>query len=150
VERKVLRVYRCPRCRNVGYVPVENVQDRSVCSLCQVKISHGSSTMYAATVEEAESMIRGLVVDSRQRSLPSGDPRSYGVRKRVFNIVEALVDTNRGRPVSIARVLQECLDAGIDQDKAGAFIDTMLSDGCLVNDGSGITLSGRKGLDVRY
>jgi len=134
----------------VGYVAVENVEDSSVCSLCQIRISHSSSTTYAATIEEAESMIRRLVVDSRERSLPSGDPRSYGLRKRVFRIVEALVDTNRGRPVSIARVLQECSDAGIDQDKADAFIDAMLSDGCLVNDGSDITLSGRKELDVRY
>jgi len=149
-ERRLLRVYRCPRCRNVGYAPVENFQDSSVCSLCQAKIPHSSSTRYAATVEEAESMIRELVVDSTQRSLPGGDPRSYGVRKRVLNIVEALVDTNRGRPVSIMRILQECSDAGIDEDKASAFIDAMLSDGCLVNDGSEITLSRRKGTYVRY
>lgn len=71
-----------------------------------------------------------------------GVKRGLGVKKRVFNIVLSLVETNRGRPVSREQIMQECNDAKIADDKAQSFLEQLEDEGLVISDGSLITVSG--------
>lgn len=142
-ERGMFRIYQCSRCHNIGFSQVESEECNSVCSLCRATIVHTSGMQYAATIQEAESLVREAVVGFKQKSRSSGSLRTIGLKKRVFNIVEALVDMNRGRPVSVNEILHECTDAGIDSNRAMTFIDTLLTEGTLTGDDSGIRPVGR-------
>jgi len=98
---------------------------------------------YAATIQEAESCVREAVVGTKLKPKSSGSSRTIGLKKRVLNIVEALVDMNKGRPVSLKDILRECTDAGIDKDRAMDFIEALLGEGILSGDDLGMRPSGR-------
>lgn len=142
-ERGMFRIYECPRCRNVGSAQVESEECISRCSLCQATIVHTSATQYAATIQEAESYVKEVVAGFKLKTRSSGSLRTIGLKKRVFNIVEALVDMNKGRPVAIDEVLRECTDAGIDSDRASGFVEDLLGEGALTGDDSGMKPAGR-------
>jgi hypothetical protein len=98
---------------------------------------------YAATVQEAESYVRESVVGSKLRPRSSGSSRTIGLKKRVFNIIEALVDMNKGRSVGLDEILHECTDAGIDTNRAMDFIQALLTESALAEDDSGLKPAGR-------
>lgn len=141
-ERGMFRVYQCPRCKNVGYAIVEQESDESRCSLCQGIILHEPGTIYAVTMQEAQSNVKELVIHSRQEKNKGGTVRSLGIKKRVYYIVEALIDLNRGRPVTIEDVLRECSDAGIDLNRAISFLDKLESEGVIIRQGSSLLITG--------
>ncbi|MFX0054591.1 MAG: hypothetical protein ACFFAD_06675 [Candidatus Hermodarchaeota archaeon] len=139
-ERGMFRVYQCPSCTNIGYTAVENEQEESRCSLCRSLILHAPGTIYAVTIQEAQASVRELVLESRQNAKPRGGGRGLGIKRRVYYIVEALVDLNRGRPVSIEDVMRECSDAGIDISRAMTFLDSLVSEGEVIKNGVLVTI----------
>ena len=148
-ERGMFRVYRCGLCKNIGYVHVETEDEESRCSLCQGIILHEPGTVYAVTVQEAQSSVRELVIESQiSKVRQGGNSRGLGIKKRVFNIIESLVDMNRGRPVTIENVMRECSEAGIDIGRAMKFMDTLESEGAIRNDGVAVSLTKEAWMDV--
>ena len=138
----MFRIYRCAKCRNIGYLSVEREEDTSHCSLCQSVVVHEEGMVYAVTVQEAQSSVHELVIKSQMsRVKPSGGSRGLGLKRRVYNIVESLVDLNRGRPVSIENVMRECSEANIDLGRAMKFLDSLESEGIILNDGISVSLT---------
>jgi hypothetical protein len=137
----MFRVYQCPSCTNIGYTSVENEQEESRCSLCRSLILHVPGTIYTVTVQEAQSSVRELVIESRQNAKPRGAGRGLGIKRRVYYIVEALVDLNRGRPVSIEDVMRECSDAGIDISRGMTFLESLISEGEVIKNGGLVTIT---------
>lgn len=133
-------MYQCPSCTNIGYVSVQNEQEESRCSLCRSLILNELGTLYAVTVQEAHASVQELVTESRISAKPRPGGRGLGIKKRVYYIIEALVDLNRGRPVSIEDVMRECSDAGIDISRAMTFLDSLVSEGVVTKNGSLLTI----------
>jgi hypothetical protein len=133
----MFRVYQCSRCNNIGYSRVESEEEASTCGLCQALILHEKGTVYAVTKNEALSLVRNLALEAQHtRNRAKGATvRGLGVKKRVYNIIEALIDLKRGKPASIEEVMRECSEAGIELGRAMKFIDALESDGLIVNDG---------------
>ena len=141
-ERGMFRIYRCAKCRNIGYLGVESEEETSQCSLCRAVVVHEAGMVYAVTIQEAESSVRELVMESQMSKVnPGGKGRGLGLKRRVFNIVEALIDLNRGRPVSIENIMRECSEANIDIGRAMKFLDSLESEGMILNDGTSVTLT---------
>jgi hypothetical protein len=105
-------------------------------------ILHESGTIYAVTVQEAQANVRELAYDTLSRSSIRTSSRGRGLKKRVFYIIEALVDLNRGRPVTVEQILRECSDAGIDLGRAMSFLEALESEGQVVHEGAKIRVSG--------
>jgi hypothetical protein len=138
----MFRIYRCSVCKNIGYAHVENENETSRCSLCQTIILHESGTVYAVTLQEAEASVRELVVESQiSRVKQGGNGRGLGVKRRVLNIVESLIDMNRGRAVSLEVVMRECNEAGIDMGRAIKFLEILESEGAIQNDGVTVSVT---------
>ena len=147
--RGMFRVYRCNHCRNIGYSHVETEDEASRCSLCQGIILHEAGTLYAVTVQEAQSCVRELVIESQiSKVKQGGNGRGIGIKRRVFNIIESLIDMNRGRAVSIENVMRECSEAGIDLGRAMKFMDTLESEGAICNNGVAVSLTKEAWTDV--
>lgn len=142
-ERGMFRVYRCSLCKNIGYAHVESEDEASRCSLCQGIILHETGSIYAVTVQEAQTIVRELVIESQiSKVKQGGNGRGLGVKRRVFNIIESLIEMNRGRAVTIEDVMRECSEAGIDLGRALKFMDTLESEGSIQNDGVTVSLTG--------
>lgn len=146
----MFRIYHCSRCKNIGYSQVESEEDASNCGLCHALILHETGTVYAVTCQEAQTLVRDLALESQmsRASMKGSAGRGLGVKKRVYNIVEALIDLRRGRPASIEDVMRECSEAGIDLGRAMKFLDTLESEGLIVNDGVHIILTREAWSDV--
>jgi len=116
---------------------VESEEDASSCGLCQALILHETGTVYAVTRQEAQTLVRDLALESQmsKTTMMGNAGRGLGVKKRVYNIIEALIDLRRGKPASIEEVMRECSEAGIDLGRAMKFLDTLESEGLIVNDG---------------
>jgi hypothetical protein len=93
-------------------------------------------------MQEAQSNVKELVVQSRRQKSQGGGGRGLGIKKRVYYIVEALIDINRGRPVTVDAVLRECSDAGIDLNKAMAFLEKLESEGLVTRKGTHLVITG--------
>lgn len=139
-SRGMIRIYRCARCHNVGYSRVRSQSDDSMCSLCSATISHSPSAIYVETLEEAQKRMKAIVLRSSVEK--PGPKRGLGVKKRVFNILLSLVETNRGRPVSTDEVIQECTDARIDSEKAANFLQQLEDEGLVIREGTLLNVSG--------
>jgi len=138
----MFRIYRCAKCRNIGYLAVENEEETSHCSLCRAVVVHETGMGYAVTLQEAEASVRELVIESQMSKVKSGgSSRGLGLKRRVYNIVESLIDLNRGRPVSIENVMRECSEANIDLGRAMRFLDSLESEGMILNDGISVSLT---------
>jgi predicted transcriptional regulator len=136
-------------CKNIGYTHVECEDEASRCSLCQTTILHETGTVYAVTIQEAQSTVRELVIESQVSKMKkSGNSRGLGVKRRVFNIIESLIEMNRGRSVTIENVMRECSEAGIDLGRAMKYMDTLESEGTIRNDGVAISLTKEAWTDV--
>lgn len=144
-DRGMFRIYRCMKCNNIGYSQVESEDETSHCSLCQALVLHEAGTVYTETRQEAEAAVRELALESRlaRKSSQSGTIRGLGIKRRVYNIIESTIDLKRGKPASIEDIMRECSEAGIDLGRAMKFLDTLESEGLIVNDGLSIQLSGR-------
>ena len=95
------------------------------------------------TVQEAQTIVRELVIESQiSKVKQGGNGRGLGVKRRVFNIIESLIEMNRGRAVTIEDVMRECSEAGIDLGRALKFMDTLESEGSIQNDGVTVSLTG--------
>ena len=140
----MFRVYHCAKCKNIGYSQVESEEDLSRCGLCHAPILHESGTIYAATKQEARTVVRELALESHTSWVVSkrDSPRGLGIKKRVYNIIEALVNLKRGKPTSLEEVMRECSEAGIELGRAMKFLETLESEGLIVNDGANITITG--------
>jgi len=116
---------------------VESEEDASSCGLCQALVLHETGTVYAVTRQEAQALVRDLALESQMsRTTMKGNVgRGLGVKKRVYYIIKALIDLRRGKPASIEEVMRECSEAGIDLGRAMKFLDTLESEGLIVNDG---------------
>ncbi len=125
-NRGRIRVYQCSNCTNIGYIFIQSEHDELSCSLCKTLLPSSPTAIITDTVEEAEKHMRELVFLSQQKKEPIQVTRGAGIRKRVLRIVDALVDLNRGRDVTIDAILQECIDAGIDREKAYSFLDSLI------------------------
>ncbi|MFW9953811.1 MAG: hypothetical protein ACFFD3_04585 [Candidatus Thorarchaeota archaeon] len=130
--RGMFRIYQCRRCRNSGFAAVNNEEDDARCSLCNGLILHEKGTLYAATIDEAKDILTDLVLTSRLDERKTGASRGLGLKKRVLNIIEALIEINRGQPASYTEVLRECSEAGIDLERARHFVDVLKREGALV------------------
>ncbi len=141
-QRGMFRIYQCGRCKNSGFAPVENEEEESRCSLCNAVILHEKGTLYAATIDEAKEILTDLLITSRLETPKVGSSRGLGLKRRVFNIVESIVDNNRGHPAAISDVMRECTDAGIDLDRASHFVDVLIQEGAIMEERGKLTLNG--------
>jgi len=139
----MFRIYRCARCNNIGYSQIESEEDLSKCGLCGSFVLHETGSVYAATTQEAKTLVRELALESHtSRAASKGSPpRGLGVKRRVYNIIQAQVDLKRGKPTSLEEVMRECSEAGIEIGRAMKFLDTLESEGLIVNDGANITVT---------
>jgi len=146
----MFRIYHCSRCKNIGYSQVESEEDASSCGLCQALVLHETGTVYAVTRQEAQALVRDLALESQMsRTTMKGNMgRGLGVKKRVYYIIEALIDLRRGKPASIEEVMRECSEAGIDLGRAMKFLDTLESEGLIVNDGGHVMITKEAWSDV--
>ncbi|RDE12445.1 MAG: hypothetical protein C4K48_09945 [Candidatus Thorarchaeota archaeon] len=139
----MFRIYHCARCNNIGYSQVEREEDLSRCGLCGSLVLHETGSVYAATTQEAKTLARELALESHSSTAVSegSPPRGLGVKRRVYNIIEAQVDLKRGKPTSLEEVMRECSEAGIELGRAMKFLETLESEGLIVNDGANITVT---------
>lgn len=136
----MLRIYRCKKCNNSGFVRVRSKEQESTCSLCGAPVWHTENTIYVSTVEEAQQRLRSALL--RNAFERPGPKRGLGVKKRVYNIVASLVETNHGKPVTSKRVMQECSDANISSHRASVFLDQLEEEGLLIRQEGLVTVSG--------
>jgi hypothetical protein len=136
------RVYRCLRCKNLGIVQVKSREDESRCSLCNAVILDDPRCSYRDTEDSARDALSDLVLSTRLAASRKVTSRGIGTKRRVLNIVEALVDSSRGRPAKFADILRECDDAGIASDRAEHFLTVLKEEGLVKDEGSGLVLAG--------
>ena len=139
--RGLLRIYKCDNCQNAGIEEVESEDEVSTCSLCDCEIIHQDGMSYAEKRDDAMDLLRELVMFSRKPST-KGVRRGIGVRKRVYYIVESIVELNRGRPASTKSVLQECEDAKIPIERAKHFLGVLEQEGLVARTPEGLALVG--------
>jgi hypothetical protein len=144
-DRGMFRIYRCIRCNNIGYSQVEGEEETSNCSLCQTIVLHEKGTVYAVTRQEAMAAVRELALEGQlaKAAGKSSSSRGIGLKRRVFNIVESLIDLRRGKPATIEEVMRECSEAGIDLGRAMKFLDTLENEGLISNNGISISIQRR-------
>ncbi|MDF1541488.1 MAG: hypothetical protein P1Q69_21495, partial [Candidatus Thorarchaeota archaeon] len=128
--------------RNSGFVPVENENEEARCSLCNELVLHERGTIYAVTVNEAKEILTDLLMTSRLETPKVGSSRGLGLKRRVLNIVESIIDNNRGRPAAISDVMRECTDAGIDLERASHFVSVLKQEGALIEENGRLTVNG--------
>ncbi len=141
IERGMFRIYKCHQCSNIGFSSVQNEAEESKCSFCTSLIIHEKNTLYAVTVQEAEELVRDLAY-TVQPSDKGIIRRGLGLRKRVYYIVESMVEMNRGRPATIKQILTECSDANIPSERATHFLKVLKSEGLLIDTSDGIMIDG--------
>ena len=77
----MFRIYRCAKCKNIGYRTVESEEETSQCSLCRAVVVHETGMAYAVTVHEAQSSVRELVMESQMSKVnPGGKGRGLDCR----------------------------------------------------------------------
>jgi hypothetical protein len=96
--------------------------------------------VYVETIEEAQQRLRRAIIRSSYER--PGPKRGLGVKKRVYNIVASLVETNSGKPVSSQRIMQECTDAKIPSERAMSFLDQLEDEGLLIRQSGLVTVTG--------
>ena len=110
--------------------------------MCNGLILHEKGTLYAASIEEAKEALTELLLLSRLDARKVGSSRGLGVKKRVLNIVESVIEINRGHPARWNQVMSECSDAGIDSERASHFVDVLKREGALTEEGGGLVMNG--------
>jgi len=127
------RVYRCHECGNVGFDGITDKGTDSHCSLCSAVISDRPGIIYVSSDKEARRHA-GILATMAQTST-SKVSMGLGLRRRVLDIVESLVNMNRLKPVLLEQVLTECADAGIPRERAMHFLNTLQDENLITYDG---------------
>jgi hypothetical protein len=131
----MFRIYKCPSCGAIAYTSVENEQETSMCGILDEP-----GILYSATINQAEDFVAEMVLHDVLENKASTPTSGLGVRRRVLNIVECLVELNKGRPVNIDSVLNECVGAKIKTERGLHFLDVLEEQGLVVVDGSCVSL----------
>lgn len=133
------RVYMCHECGNVGFDRVADKGTDSHCSLCSVTISDEPGMAYMNTAEEArrEAGMFSIMAQTEVRKVSMG----LGVKRRILDMVESLVDMNRGWPVTLERVLTECADAGIPRERAMHFLNILRDEELITHDHESVKIT---------
>ena len=142
IESDLFRIYKCSTCKNSGFVPVSSKDAEARCSLCNGLILQENGTLYATSIEEAKVALTELLLLSRLDAKKVGSSRGLGVKRRVLNIVESVIEINRGHPARWNQVMSECSDAGIDYERASHFVDVLKREGALTEEGGGLVMNG--------
>ena len=137
----MFRIYKCPSCGAIAYTRVENEQQSSTCGLCRGPILDEPGILYSATINQAEDLVAEMVLHNVLENKASTLTSGLGVRRRVFNIVECLVGLNKGRPVNIDSVLEECVGAKIKIERGLHFLNVLEEQGLVIVDGGHVNLS---------
>jgi hypothetical protein len=127
------RVYKCQDCGNVGFERVADKGIDSHCSLCRTTICDKPGMLYVSSVDEARrraGILATLALSSTTTKISMG----RGLRRRVLDIVESLVNLNRLRPVTLEQVLTECTDAGIPRERGIHFLNVLRDEGLITYD----------------
>ncbi|MHA1948769.1 MAG: hypothetical protein ACW987_02785 [Candidatus Thorarchaeota archaeon] len=125
-------MYMCPECGNVGYDRVVDKKTDSQCSLCDSVISNGPEMVYVGTAEDARRRA-GMLAIRAQAEVPKTS-MGLGLRRRILSMVQGLVELNRGRPVTLERVIAECADAGIPRERAMHFLNILRDEDLITHD----------------
>ncbi len=133
-ERGMFRVYQCPKCNNIGFVRIENEHESSHCSLCSAVIIDEPGTLYAATTIEAEELVRDLVHQKRRERKAPKIHYGLGIRRTLIEIVESLLELNRGWPVPIEDVLREATILGFSLTKSSKMLHKLIEEEVLFKD----------------
>ena len=136
----MFRICKCPSCGAIAYIRVESEQETSMCGLCRGPILDEPGILYSATINQAEDIVAEMVLHDALEKKVSTSASGLGVRRRVLNIVECLVELNKGRPVHIDRVLEECVGAKIKTERGIHFLDVLEDQGLVIVDGGHISL----------
>jgi len=136
----MFRIYKCPSCGAIAYIRVENEQETSRCGLCSGQILDEPGILYSATINQAEDLVAEMVLHDALETKASTPTSGLGVRRRVLNIVESLVELNKGRPVNIDSVLEECVGARIKTERGLHFLDVLEGQGLIIVDGGHVSL----------
>jgi len=136
----MFRIYKCTSCGAIAYIRGENEQETSTCGLCRGPILDEPRILYSATINQAEDFVAEMVLHDVLERKASTSTSGLGVRRRVLNIVECLVELNKGRPVNIDSVLNECVGAKIKTERGLHFLDVLEDQGLVVVDGSRVSL----------
>ncbi|MBE0526875.1 hypothetical protein E4H12_01725 [Candidatus Thorarchaeota archaeon] len=131
------RVYKCQECGNVGFDEVTDKGIDSYCSLCRTIITDRPGMLYVSSADEARrraGILATLALPTTKVSM------GRGLRRRVLDIVESLVDLNRLKPVTLEQVLTECTDAGIPRERGMHFLDILRDEGFITYD-NGLVMS---------
>jgi len=118
------RIYRCSYCSYIGYGEVESKSSDLPCALCGKTIIPNTEDVYAVNREDARRLATQHAMKFSRYSRPSGK-RGLGVKKRVLNIVSALIEMNRGQPVERSAILAECNKADIAESRAKHFLSQL-------------------------
>ncbi len=142
----MFRIYKCPSCGAIAYTSVENEQETSMCGLCRGLILDEPGILYSATINQAEDLVAEMVLHNMSENKVSTPTSGLGVRRRVLNIIECLVELNKGRPVNIDSVLKECVGAKIKTERSLHFLDVLEGQGLVIVDSGHVSL-GEEGTD---
>lgn len=138
----MFRIYRCSYCKYIGYAEVESTESDHKCALCGKTLHPNEENLYAARRDEARRLATQHATKfSRYDRLPAR--RGLGVKKRVLNIVAALIEMNRGQPISRSDILAECSRADISENRAEHFLSQLAREDILqVVSGDRIVING--------
>jgi hypothetical protein len=120
----MFRIYRCYHCRYIGYVQVESKHSDHKCALCGKTIHPSEENIYASKRDEARRLATQQAMKFSRYDRPQVQ-RGLGVRKRVLNIVTALIEMNRMQPVDRSDVIAECNKADITESRAEHFLSQL-------------------------
>ncbi len=136
MNEEKFRVYRCQECGNVGFDRVTDKGKDSHCSLCSAIISDRPGMIYVSSDKEARRHA-GILATMAQTST-SKVSMGIGLRRRVLDIVESLVNMNRVKPITLEQVLTECVDAGIPRERAMHFLDILRDENLITHDSESV------------
>ncbi len=138
----MFRVYRCSCCKYIGYAEVESKSSDNSCALCGNAIHPSEESIYVAERNEARRLATQQAMKFSRYNRPTVQ-RGLGVRKRVLNIVAALIEMNRGQPVERSDIIAECNKADIVESRAEHFLSQLAQEDIVqLLSGNRIALSG--------
>jgi hypothetical protein len=138
----MFRVYTCKNCRHTDYASVEREDERNECSLCGVIIAHDPAMKYAVTVDEAMDIAYEQHLSDQEVEAPPRNLRGIGLKKRVYYIVESIIEMKRGRPARRDEILDECQLAEIPRERTDHFLHILEQEGFIVSTHEGYSITG--------
>lgn len=87
---------------------------------------------------DKEARRRAGILATMAQSSTSKVSMGLGLRRRILDIVESLVNMNRLKPVTLEQVLTECVDAGIPRERALHFLDVLSNENLITHDNESV------------